>query len=76
MNEMRKILLVKDDALLLEVMRNILEADGFEIHPACNGKQALDYFANNRPDLIVSDNVMSEMAGMNCWRLYASCQMG
>ena len=60
---MSKILLVEDDSLLLEVMRNILEAEGFEIFPACNGRQALDLFQTVRPDLVVSDIMMPEMDG-------------
>jgi putative two-component system response regulator len=60
---MSKILLVEDDALLLDVMHNILEAEGFEIHPASNGKQALDLFVSLKPDLIVSDIMMPEMDG-------------
>jgi putative two-component system response regulator len=60
---MTKILLVEDDAPLLEVMCNILEAEGFEINPACNGKLALDSFVSNKPDLIISDIMMPEMDG-------------
>ena len=60
---MAKILLVEDDSLLLEVMRNILEAEGFEIFPASNGRQALDLFQSVRPDLVVSDIMMPEMDG-------------
>ena len=60
---MSKILLVEDDALLLEVMRNILEAEGYEVHPAVNGKQALGVFVNLNPDLVISDIMMPEMNG-------------
>jgi len=60
---MSNILLVEDDALLLEVMRNILEAEGFEIHAASNGKQAFDHFISETPDLILSDIMMPEMDG-------------
>jgi putative two-component system response regulator len=60
---MSKILLVEDDALLLDVMRTILETEGFEIFPAGNGKQALDIFLITKPDLIVSDIMMPEMDG-------------
>jgi len=60
---MTKILLVEDDASLLEAMVNILEAEGFEVHRAGNGKQALDIFVSEKPDLIVSDIMMPEMDG-------------
>ncbi len=60
---MNKILLAEDDLLLLEVMRSILEAEGFTIYPAVNGKQALDLFHSVQPDLVVSDIMMPEMDG-------------
>jgi putative two-component system response regulator len=60
---MNKILLVEDEALLLEVMCNILESEGFEIHPANNGKQALECYMEDMPDLIISDIMMPEMDG-------------
>jgi putative two-component system response regulator len=58
-----KVLLVEDDAPLLEVMRSILEGEGFEVCPAVNGKQALDLFISTRPSLVVSDIMMPEMNG-------------
>ncbi len=60
---MTKILLVEDDAPLLEVMRSILEAEGYEVFPAVNGKYALDLFVSAGPNLVVSDIMMPEMNG-------------
>ena len=60
---MTKILLVEDDALLLEVMQNILESEGYEVIPAPNGKFALDLFDTFQPELVVSDIMMPEMDG-------------
>jgi putative two-component system response regulator len=60
---MTKILLVEDDSLLLEVMSNILDAEGYELQRASNGKQALDLFVVDHPDLVVSDIMMPEMDG-------------
>lgn len=60
---MSRILLVEDESLLLEVMCNILQAEGYEVHPAANGKIALEILANFKPDLIISDIMMPEMDG-------------
>jgi putative two-component system response regulator len=60
---MTKILLVEDDAPLLEVMHSILEAEGYEVYPAVNGRNALDLFVSFRPNLVVSDIMMPEMNG-------------
>jgi len=60
---MQRILLVEDDASLLDVMRYLLEAEGYEIYPAVNGKQALDLFVSSRPNLVISDIMMPEMNG-------------
>jgi putative two-component system response regulator len=54
---------VEDDAPLLDVMRYLLEAEGYEVCPAVNGKQALDLFVSSRPSLVVSDIMMPEMNG-------------
>jgi len=60
---MQKILLVEDDAPLLDVMCYLLEAEGYEVCPAVNGKQALDLFITSRPSLVISDIMMPEMNG-------------
>ncbi|MBI4731158.1 MAG: response regulator [Chloroflexi bacterium] len=65
---MTRILLVEDDSLLLEVMANILEAEGYELHRASNGKQALDQFVVDHPDLVISDIMMPEMDGFELLR--------
>jgi putative two-component system response regulator len=58
-----KILLVEDDSSLLDVMRSILETEGYDICPAVNGRQALDLFVSIKPNLVVSDIMMPEMNG-------------
>lgn len=54
---------MEDDAPLLDVMRYLLEAEGYEVCTAVNGKQALDLFVASRPSLVVSDIMMPEMNG-------------
>jgi putative two-component system response regulator len=65
---MTKILLVEDDALLMDVMTTILEDEGYELSCAPNGKVALDLFAASRPDLVISDIMMPEMDGFELLR--------
>ncbi len=60
---MQTIMLVEDDAPLLEVMRCLLEAEGYVVCPAVNGKQALDLFLSIQPNLVISDIMMPEMNG-------------
>ncbi len=60
---MMKILVAEDDALLRDVIYNILVLEGYEVHSTVNGRQALDLFVSVKPDLIVSDIMMPEMDG-------------
>ena len=73
---MLKILLVEDDAPLLEVMRCLLEAEGYEVCPAANGKQALELFGTNRPNLVISDIMMPEMNGYELLEAVRALQEG
>jgi putative two-component system response regulator len=61
---MAHILIAEDTPTLLEVMREILQADGHEISVAANGREALAIFEKQVPDLILSDFMMPQMDGM------------
>lgn len=39
---MRKILVIDDESEVLDIMREVLEAENFEVHTAANGQIALD----------------------------------
>lgn len=60
---MTRILLVEDDALLLDVMRNILEMEGYQVIVASDGLAAYQAFLQVHPDLIVSDIMMPRLDG-------------
>lgn len=51
----KKILLVEDDARMLEVMRRYLENRGFGVIFTNNGSEALMLVRDSRPDLVVTD---------------------
>jgi two-component system, sensor histidine kinase and response regulator len=57
------ILVVEDDAALLDGLRDILEFSGYEIMTARNGYEGLAALEQRLPDLIVSDINMPRMDG-------------
>jgi putative two-component system response regulator len=60
---MTKVLLVEDDALLLDVMRNILEMEGYQVIVAADGLAAYQAFLHVQPDIVVSDIMMPNLDG-------------
>ncbi|MDE1179766.1 response regulator [Paraburkholderia sp.] len=68
---MKTILVVDDEFDILTVWRLLLEQQGYEVMTASNGAVALQLVRDNRPDLILSDCMMSVMTGPQlCAALY------
>ncbi|HMC66886.1 MAG TPA: response regulator [Gemmataceae bacterium] len=69
----RKVLLVDDDAELVELMSKVLEEDGrFEVRVASNGFDAGMMVKEYRPDLIVLDVMLPDINGREvCHRVRA-----
>lgn len=59
-----RILITDDDADLVEGLRWYLEAEGFEVATASNGKAALEAFHAGKPDVVILDIMMPEMDGV------------
>jgi len=63
---MTTILLVDDEDLLREGVREILEMNGFTVIEAADGQEALRQFAlAEKVDLVISDIVMPNMDGVD-----------
>jgi CheY-like chemotaxis protein len=63
---MATILLVDDEDLLREGVREILEMNGFSVIEAPDGQEALRQFAlADKVDLVISDIVMPNMDGVD-----------
>lgn len=62
----RTILLVDDDEVVLEVLKEALQAEGFATVEAQNGEEGVAGALAHKPDLVISDIVMPEMDG---WEL-------
>lgn len=61
---MAKILLVEDDQMIAEIYLKKMEAAGFEVVNATNGKEALKYAESDKFDLILLDMVIPDLSGM------------
>jgi DNA-binding response OmpR family regulator len=64
-----KILLVDDEKRILEVLEAYLEREGFEIHSADNGIDALKKAKALQPDLIILDLMLPDISGEEVCRL-------
>ena len=62
------VLVVDDDRKIVQLVRTYLERDGHRVVAANDGRQALDVFEAERPDLVVLDLMLPEMDG------YAVCR--
>jgi CheY-like chemotaxis protein len=58
-----KILVADDEEELLELIRFSLDAGGFQVTTAKNGKQAVEFAHNDQFDLIILDVMMPLMDG-------------
>ena len=63
-----KILVVDDEARIVEIVRAYLERDGYEVIIAENGKSAIETARTQHPDLIVLDLMLPEISGWDVCR--------
>lgn len=70
-----KILLVEDDANLVELIRYNLEKENFEVAVTADGEEALVMAEEERPDVVVLDWMIATLSGIEvCRRLRRSPQ--
>ncbi len=58
-----RVLLVEDDRMIRQVMKLILEKEGWSVYEAENGRVALDSLKESKPSLVLLDLMMPEMDG-------------
>jgi len=58
------ILIADDDELILDLLKNILEIERFNVLKAANGKEALKLLETSKVDVVISDILMPEMTGL------------
>jgi len=65
-----KILAIDDDVILLKLIRQSLEPEGFSVTTATSGQEGLAVFHQTAPDLVILDVMMPGMDGWEvCQRL-------
>lgn len=59
-----KILVADDEQNIVRLLRLYLRNEGFDVVAAADGRQALDRFAQEAPDLVLLDLMMPELSGL------------
>lgn len=61
---MKRILIIDDEDSALDLLRRILEQEGYEVVAARNGLEGLEIFRRQQFDLVVTDMVMPVKDGL------------
>lgn len=65
---MQKVLVVDDEAQILDVVSKYLTREGFQISTARDGEAALTIFNANKPDLVVLDLMLPKVDGLEVFK--------
>ena len=61
---MARILIIDDEVQILNMLRQMLEGEGYEVVEAPDGKEGLKLYRKNPTDLIITDLIMPEKEGI------------
>ena len=73
-NDIDRILVADDDAVIREGLRRILTAEGYEVETVSNGRSALERLEQKRFRLLVTDLKMPGMSGLEVLQAIRNCQ--
>lgn len=59
----KRILVVDDEPDIRDILKIVLESEGFEVEEASNGEEALEKIQHRPPDLVITDYVMPDIDG-------------
>ena len=63
----KRILVIEDEAEMIDLTRIVLEREGFEVLGAVGGARGLELIKQEKPDLILLDLMMPDIGG---WEVY------
>ena len=61
---MTSILIIDDESQMREVLRRLLEREGYKIFEACNGSDGISEYKTNKPDIVITDLIMPYKEGI------------
>jgi diguanylate cyclase (GGDEF)-like protein len=59
-----RVLIVDDEEIMREFLKEVLRDDGYVIDVACSGREAVEMMSATRYDVVVTDIVMPELNGL------------
>ena len=62
---MASILIIDDEEIIRALLRSVLEAAGYEVTEATNGREGLELYRHRPTDLVITDIVMPELNGLD-----------
>ena len=61
---MKKILIIDDDMIIINILDFLLKKEGYETHIANNGIEGIEKITQINPDLIITDIMMPYKSGL------------
>lgn len=68
----KKILVVEDEVMLVETMKARLEANGYEVITAEDGKEGAFKAITEKPDIVLADMMMPNVSGVEMIKIIRS----
>ncbi len=69
---MKRILITEDDQFIAKICREQFEQEGFEVHVAHDGRQAVKHLEKEIPDVVLLDLALPEIDGIGVLRFIRS----
>ena len=63
-----RVMIAEDDADLRQGLIDLLESEGYQVLPCADGKEALNCYLQQQPDLLLLDVMMPELSGFDLCR--------